>query len=185
MNTLCRSIALGFCALAFLLPLRAQTGTASSDAVAQIRQRYAEAHEMMAYNNTSLETQNQLTVNGSFMCPGTGHRDEQIQYFFTTDFDEDSGNYASSPYFIMRSYNVAARRFYEEFLYNNQGDLIFSYFKGDDFEGGTAECRYYWNDGGELVHKQIQGQPEQDPVLTCRLSYDLLEAFHRLMNREF
>lgn len=185
MNRLCCTI-IAWCVCSFMAisPLYAQTGSAS-EVVMQIRNRYANAKEMISYNNMSLETQNQLTVNGSFMCPGTGHRDEQIQYFFLTDFDEDAGNFVSIPYFIIRSYNVAARHFYEEFLYDEHGAFIFSYLKGDDLDGGTTESRYYWNGTGELVYTQTSGQADSDAHSAVSLSADLLEAFQRLMKREF
>lgn len=168
----------------FSLPIDAQSGRAS-EVVAQIRIRYTQAKEMINYNNTIPEAKNQLIVNGSFMCPATGHRDEQIQYYFTSNYKEDVDRYVSIPYFIMRSYNVAARSFYEEFLYDEQGTLIFSYCKNDNFEGGIDESRYYWDGDGQLVHTLIQGQPTTDDILPSRLSADLLEAFHRLMDREF
>lgn len=176
-----------FICLFVSLGAQAQTGKAA-ERVAQIRARYAEAKELIAYNNSIPEARNQLTVNGSFMCPGTGHRDEVIDYYFTSHFDEESNQYVSTPYIIIRSYNVAVRKFYEELLYDEKGNLVFAFLSNDSFDPavGRDEVRYYWGNQGEgLVHKTVKGEAEIDEVLVCRLANDLEEAFHRLMNREF
>ena len=46
------------------------------------------------------------------------------------------------------------------------------------------ETRYYWGSGG-FFHEDIKGQKQMDEVFASRLANDLVEAFHRLMNREY
>ena len=48
----------------------------------------------------------------------------------------------------------------------------------------SNQTRYYWNKSG-LVQELVKGERVMDEVFTCRLANDLMEAFHRLMNREF
>ncbi len=181
-----RKTVFSFVLLCATLGIHAQTG-AAAQRVAQIRTRYAQAKQMAAEQGTLTETQNQLTITGSFMCPGTGHRDEVINYYFLTDFDEESNNYYSQPYIIIRSYNIAARKFYEELLYDEQGNLIFAFLSNDSDASDTEkdEVRLYFGEGG-VVHRQVKGEPSMtDEVLVLRLANDLEEAFHRIMNREF
>ena len=175
------------------LGLQAQTkqkdGNAQEKkAIEQIRARYAEAKRMIEYNNSSLETRNQLVVNGSYMCSGSGHCDEVVAYYFTTDFDEESGNFVRMPYIIQRSYNVAARKFYEEYLYDEKGNLVFVLMTNDSYEkeGPKDENRFYWGGSDKgLIREDVKGQKTIDEVMAARIAYDLMEAFNRLMNREF
>ena len=81
-------------------------------------------------------------------------------------------------YFMVRKYNVGARDYYQEFLFD-EGKLIF-YFE----KSGTSETRYYWGPDG-LAKEDIKGERLSDEVMASRLSYELLNAFNLLMNREF
>ena len=80
---------------------------------------------------------------------------------------------------MTRSYNVGARNYYEEFLYDKEGSLVFYFSKSQN-----DETRYYWGAGG-FFHEDIKGQKQMDEVFAARLANDLKEAFHRLMNREY
>lgn len=149
----------------FLLAIGAQAQTgAAKNAVERIREQYADAKKMIEYNNSSEETRNQMTVNISHMVAAIGHQDKVVTYYFFTDYDEDAGDYVSTPYFITVTYNVAARKFYEEYLLKGNGDIIFVYLSGDSSDGERFEARYYW-ENGQLVHRQLKGDemvPEDD-----------------------
>ena len=93
--------------------------------------------------------------------------------------------YRSNVYFITRRFNIAARPCYQEFLFDEKtGDLIFAFLQEEGFEGQTNQTRYYWNKSG-LLQDLVKGERVMDEVFTARLATDLMEAFHRLMNREF
>ena len=79
---------------------------------------------------------------------------------------------------MTRSYNVGARNYYEEFLFD-KGGLVFYFCKSQN-----DETRYYWGAGG-FFHEDVKGQKQMDEVFASRLANDLMEAFHRLMNREY
>ena len=94
------------------------------------------------------------------------------------EFDENQGNVFYTPYFMTRSYNVGARNYYEEFLFD-KGSLVFYFNKSQN-----DETRYYWGAGG-FFHEDIKGQKMMDEVFASRLAHDLVEGFNRLMNREY
>ena len=167
--------------LLLAIGVQAQTG-ADKKAVERIREQYADAKQKIEYNNKLEETRNQMTVTISHMVPAIGHQDKTVTYYFFTDFDEDAGDYVSTPYFITVTYNVAARKFYEEYLLKGNGDIIFIYLSGDSSgdAGERFEARYYW-ENDRLVHQQLKGDemaPKDD-------AYDqgkrLKEAFTYLM----
>jgi len=161
---------------------QAQTGAAKK-AVDNIRELYAEAKQMIAYNNMSEETRNQMTINISHMVAAIGHQDKIVTYYFNTDFDEDAGDYISKPYFITITYNVAARKHYEEYLLKGNGDIIFAYLSGDSIDPtvGRFEARYYWQND-ELVHQQLKGDEMQSDKDAFDQAHRLKEAFTYLMH---
>lgn len=60
-----------------------------------------------------------------------------------------------SLHFATAKYNFAAREFYEEFLYDEQGNIEFAYCRNadmDDFLGG--ELRLYFQ-GGKLIRALV------------------------------
>ena len=162
---------------------QAQTGKAASDQVAKIRARYAEAKQMMANEGEDWMTQNHVVVNATYMCPGAGPRNESIQFYFTLDEDETSDSfYSRTPYLITRSYNVAPRKFYEEYLYDAKGRLIFFYSSNDSYESEAKdESRYYWNASAKLVHQQKQGETLYSEAQARGMSDHLLQTFRMLV----
>ena len=169
------------------MSMQAQQGPAA-DRVATIRRLYAEAKQLIAQKAQEENTRNELTVNSHLMVPGCGITEETIHYYFELADGDESDFYSYQPYLITRSYNVAARKFYEEFLYDRQtADLIFAFFSGDNMDTGEKdETRYYWGVPPQgLVHEQVKGERNMDEVFASRLAYDLMEAFHRLRNREY
>ena len=169
--------------LCFLLALGAQAQTgAAKKAVELIREQYADAKKKIEYNNRLEETRNQMTVNISHMVAAIGHQDKVVTYYFYTDFDEKAGDYISHPYFITVTYNVAARRFYEEYLLKGNGDIIFAYLSGDS-SGGAGErfeASYYW-ENNKLVHQQLKGAEMTAENFAYDQGYRLKEAFTYLI----
>ena len=148
---------------------QAQTGKAAQQ-VAQIRARYQEAKQMMANEGDDWLTQNHVVVNATYMCPGAGPRDEEAE------------DYVRTPYLILRSYNVAPRKFYEEYLYDAKGRLIFFYSSNDSYESEAKdESRYYWQDG-KLVHQQKQGETLYTDGEAQAMSDYYLQIFRMLVH---
>ncbi len=159
---------------------QAQTGKAAQQ-VAQIRARYAEAKKMMAEEGKDWTTANHVLVNATYMCPGTGPRDEAVQFYFTLELNEDESEYFRRPYLITRSYNVAPRKFYEEYLYDAKGNLIFFYSSNDSYESEAKdESRFYWQ-GGKLVHQQKQGETLYSADEAKEMSEHFLQTFRMLV----
>ena len=168
-----------FVFISMLLCLCALNSVQAQDAqVAKIRQMYAEAKSRMADKKKAKVPLDETVVTSNYMAPGGGPVKDVTHYFYSGEFDEDLGNVFYTPYFITRSYNVGAREFYEEFLFD-KGSLVFYFSKSQN-----DETRYYWGAGG-FFHEVIKGQKQMDEVFASRLSHDLVEAFNRLMNREF
>ena len=166
MKKIVLSIILCLCALGSVQAQNAQ--------VANIRKMYAEAKEIIANKKKAEVPPDETVVTSNYMAPGAGPIKDVTHYFYSGEYDENLRNVYYTPYFITRSYNVGARDFYEEFLFD-KGSLVFYFSKSQN-----DETRYYFGAGG-FFHEVIKGEKQMDEVFASRL----VEAFHRLMNREY
>ena len=127
----------------------------AQDAKAAIRQHYAAAK---AY----VEQQQQVEAGGDIypvtQCfsvqvkqnlPGTGYHQEDVEQIYP-DLLLD---------FATKRYNFAARKYYEEYLYDQQGRIEFIYAALPDLdEGKDCELRFYFNKG-ELIETIVKSRP--------------------------
>lgn len=170
MKKIVLSIIVCLCALGSVQAQNAQ--------VANIRKMYAEAKEIIADKKKAEVPPDETVVTSNYMAPGAGPIKDVTHYFYSGEYDENLRNVYYTPYFITRSYNVGARDYYEEFLFD-KGSLVFYFSKSQN-----DETRYYFGAGG-FFHEVIKGEKQMDEVFASRLANDLVEAFHRLMNREY
>lgn len=96
--------------------------------------------------------------------PATGLHEENIRMYFGEQEQDDEENY--NPYpphflsFLTTKYNYAARQFYEEYLYDNQGQLMFIYAQTPDIDMGCMhELRLYF-DGQKLLRLNVKKSEE-------------------------
>lgn len=161
-----------------LLFVLSMTTQAQNTRLAEIRKMYAEAKEIMANKKKAEVPPDETVVTSNYMAPGAGPIKDVTHYYYTGEFDENLGNVFFTPYFITRKYNVGAREYYEEFLFD-KGDLVFYFIKSQN-----DETRYYWGPNN-FFHELIKGQKQMDEVFAARLAQELTSAFNNLMNREF
>ena len=161
-----------------LLFVLSMTIQAQNTRLAEIRKMYAEAKETMANKKNSELPPDETVVTSNYMAPGTGPVKDVTHYYYTGEFDENLGIVYHTPYFISRKYNVGAREYYEEFLFD-KGNLVFYFNKSQN-----DETRYYWGPNN-FFHELIKGEKQMDEVLASRLAQELKNAFNYLMNREF
>ena len=168
----------GFC---YMLTAGAQTSPAAKARVAEIRKLYAQAKEVIAYKKEAELPPDEMVITNDYMAAGTGPIKETYRFYYSGGFNEDVGRDTYEPYFITRKYNVGAREFYEEILYDNQGIMVFVFKKS-----GDSEMRYYF-DKGALLHPIVKGEKtwEDDPNFLQRYASELVQSFNLLMNREY
>ena len=175
---ICKESGMKRIAMMAALLLLLVSAPAQQDQVAQVRKLYAEAKERMASKKKAELPPDETVVTSNYMAAGAGPIKDVIHYFYSGDFDETLGADYHKLYFITRKYNVGAREYYEEFLFN-EGSLVFYFNKQE-----ANETRYYWGRDG-FLHEVVKGEPVMDWVFASRLANDLKDAFDKLMNREF
>ena len=125
-----------------------------------------------------------MEVISHYVIPGCGPTEEVIHYYFTLDEDPETETYVNRLYLITRSYNVAARKFYQEFLFDKQGTALLFFFQSNDaLDGTTDETRYYYGKNG--IRQSVKGSAPMDEVFAARLADDLKTAFNLLQNRDY
>ena len=161
--------------------------------VAEIRKMYTQAKQDVA-NGQMLAKEgkpaNETVVNSNYMLPGSGPGKTVTHYYYTSQEDEELCRFFFIPYFITNSFNVAAHKYYQEFLFDKNGDLVFYYEKNNQ-NGKEEETRFYFGteqqgaDDEGLVNEINTGSRTIEPVFAFRIANELTNAFHNLMNREF
>mgnify|MGYP006958158368 FL=1 len=131
----------------------------AQDAVSAIRKHYTETQEMVK-QYAEWEKEGEWTmpcpmyyeVNIKQNLPGTGYHKEWIRlYFYEKENEEreaDEPMLFRNIHFVTAKYNYAAREFYDEYLFDEKGNLEFIFARNadiDDFKGG--EYRFYFKDG--------------------------------------
>ena len=81
--------------------------------------------------------------------PGTGYHQEDIKLYYHEKQESDEQIYPDLYLnFATKQYNFAARDYYEEYLYDNQGRIEFIYTSIPELnEGKNYELRFYFDKG--------------------------------------
>ena len=166
------------------MPSHAQEMTKAE--MAGIRAAYSAAKEQIERNSHAQEQnvpRSDMEISSHYVIPGSGPTEDVIHYYFTLDEDPETGLYIYKPYLITRSFNIAARKFYQEFLFDKETTLLLFFFQSNDaFEGDIAETRIYFGKHG--VHKSVKGDATIDEDLCVKSAYELKNAFNLLMNSD-
>lgn len=161
----------------------AQTGKAKA-IVASISKHYAEVKEYSgkmaaAYADSRIEAE-QMMDNEAWPpsiyqttimqnLPGTGPHKETFRFFYYEEEDYES---EGGPYFMRKihfatvSYNFAARNYKEEYLFDEQGNLIYVYGRNYDTNMYVeVDFRLYF-DKGKLIHAMLEGRDNEKDAFT-------------------
>lgn len=170
-----------------LAAVQAHAQDVTKDEMSSIRAAYSAAKEQIELNSHALEQnmpRSDMEIVSHYVIPGCGPTEEVIHYHFTLDEDPILGTPYYKLYFISTSYNVAARKFYQEFLFSDdESELLFFFQSNDALDGGSDEIRYYY--GKQGIHKSIKGTAELDEVFAARKADELKGAFNLLMNKDY
>ena len=174
-----------FIALALLLgAVAANAGTPDGTpaTVKEIRQAYADAQQQMALSLQEGMHRNDLETTLRYVVPAVGETVETLRCFYSDpEMDTEVWEVRYHPYFITRKYNVSMRKFYEEYLFDAKtGRLLFFYLKGDVFEGGQNEERYYFGPEGR-ISEIIKGERTLSDETVLRRAESLRSSIRTML----
>ena len=129
----------------------------AQDAVSVIRKHYADAKEKVAEFERTEEERDYSScplcyeVNIMQNLPGTGPHNERMRMFYNVedneDWEPDEPMLSRSLFFATWKYNFAVREFYEEYLYDEKGNIEFAYKRDADLDDVGGELRFYFKNG--------------------------------------
>ena len=144
--------------------------TAFSQTVETIRKDYSEAMEhAKLMNDPEYPPTNRFQVTCEQMMPGSGPHKVSYTFYYHEGYDEEdeepniNGYLDRSIWYVKHSYNWAARDFYEEYLYDDKGNIEFIYARAvdDDDFSLIFEYRFYFNAKGVIkviVKRKKEGE---------------------------
>lgn len=145
------SLALALCAA----PALAQTPE-QQDYIKQVRAAYAEAQATIAQGQGEPQAKNEATLQATYMRPGAGQTQHKVELFFRMVDTDEPGHVRRQLYLARESFNVAARTFHREYLYDNAGAPLFLHTRHDTYDKGRVEQRYYYR-GGKVAAAEPEG----------------------------
>ena len=142
-----------------LLCIAGYLSVSAQNTVESIRKEYQNVHEWMAQMGDNFPSDGIPPVYFDLRVvqnlPATGPHQENIRMYYGELESEEEGD----PYpphflrFVTAKYNFAAREFYEEYLYDDKGQVMFIYAITPDVTSGDIipyELRM-WFDGKQLL----------------------------------
>lgn len=143
--------------MVMLLTMVGMLSVAAQDAVSVIRKHYAEAQKKVEeYEKAEKEEGSNVfpqyfEVNIVQNLPGTGPHHKRIKMYYyendNEDWQPDEPMLMRSLQFVTQKYNFAAREFYEEYLYDEKGNIEFIYCRDADMDDVGGEYRLYFKNG--------------------------------------
>ena len=126
--------------------------------VREVSRAHAEAREAIARGKSEPQAKNEIILNATYMIAGAGQTLRKVELFFRP-LDRDENGYAKPPvlYLVRESFNVAAREFYREYLYDAEGEPLFFFSRHDTFDQGKVEQRCYYRN-----RQTVSAAPEGD-----------------------
>lgn len=142
-----------------LLCIAGVLSVSAQNTVESIRKEYQNVHEWMAQMGDNFPSDGIPPVYFDLRVvqnlPATGPHQENIRMYYGELESEEEGDPYPPHYlrFVTAKYNFAAREFYEEYLYDDKGQVMFIYAITPDVTSGDIipyELRM-WFDGKQLL----------------------------------
>ena len=164
-----------------LLVLSVQ-GAVAQQTIEDIRKAYASAKEYIGMMSDDFPGEGippeYYHLHVSQMLPATGLHREDIRLYYNDVEEENKEEPRIYPLHYLRfastKYNYAAREFYEEYFYDDKGQVMFIYALTPDVEGGGDIWPYelrMWFDGQRLLRfnaKKFEGPLDYLDIATLK-----------------
>ena len=154
--------------------------------VAEIRQRYADIKNMIRLMGEGPEWMNSdgdedspggwppdyFHVKIVQNLPATGYHEENVRIYYEEEEIPEEIYPPLRMAFASSKYNFAARQYYEEYLYDKKGNLIFIFAQEPDLDTGMWRQMRFYMQGTKVVHTIVRECPLTDDLEVRDLSQD-------------
>ena len=171
--------------------LIATSAMAQKYTVQSIRERYNAIHEVIQQMTPDKDGETMLPKEYIDLdvyqnLPGTGGHNERIRLWY--GYLEDGDDVIYPPRYLSfatSKYNYAAREFYEEYLYDEKGNLLFVYAKTPDVEHSDMypfELRL-WFDGKQLLRFNAKNHEGKEVYKGTKIPENFQSEVNRVKDR--
>ena len=169
----------------------AATSAMAQQTVQSIRERYNAIHEVIQQMTPDKDGETMLPKEYIDLdvyqnLPGTGGHNERIRLWY--GYLEDGNDVIYPPRYLSfatSKYNYAAREFYEEYLFDEQGHLLFVYAKTPDVEHSDMypfELRLWFN-GKQLLRFNAKNHEGKEVYTGIEIPKDFQSEVNRVKDR--
>ena len=169
----------------------AATSAMAQQTVQSIRERYNAIHEVIQQMTPDKDGETMLPKEYIDLdvyqnLPGTGGHNERIRLWY--GYLEDGDDVIYPPRYLSfatSKYNYAAREFYEEYLYDEKGNLLFVYAKTPDVEHSDMypfELRL-WFDGKQLLRFNAKNHEGKEVYKGTKIPENFQSEVNRVKDR--
>ena len=169
----------------------AATSAMAQQTVQSIRERYNAIHEVIQQmthdkDGETMLPKEYIDLDVYQNLPGTGGHNERIRLWY--GYLEDGDDVIYPPRYLSfasSKYNYAAREFYEEYLYDEKGNLLFVYAKTPDVEHSdmyTFELRLWFN-GKQLLRFNAKNHEGKEVYKGTKIPENFQSEVNRVKDR--
>ena len=155
-------------------------------AVEEIRQRYSDMKKMISLMGEGPDWQDRAVdadspggwppeyfhVKVVQNLPATGYHEENVRIYYEEEEIPEEIYPPLRMAFASSKYNFAARQYYEEYLYDKKGNLIFIFAQEPDLDTGMWRQMRFYMQGTKVVHTIVRECPLTDDLEVRDLSQD-------------
>lgn len=141
-----KDVIIGILMLVFCMPV-----AQAQESVEVIRTHYYAVKERISEMEAQQRPFEYYQVKVAQNLPGTGGHEETVNMYYG---DREDHEIWPSHWLelVTTHYNFAARQYYEEYLFHQNGDIAFIYARNPDVEfGWEYDFRFYFDDGLQKV----------------------------------
>ena len=140
------------------LPILAQNNKKVDDRIKLAREKYSEGLALIAENSADQYPLNYTIVVRKQNWAAVGMRSDSIWFYYNELRDDEEEPYPNDYALRMvhRTYNVAARDYLEEYLFDDNGKPLFFFTHFEEMLNSVEdsfefEVRYYYDENGNII----------------------------------
>lgn len=162
-----------------IMPVVAQKKDKVEARVQLARDRYAEGLEYIAgvkqYEKDDIPDINYTTVVRKQNWSGSGMSVDKMEFYYNTIWDEDEiYPQAYLPLMVRRTYNMGSLDFFEEYVYDRDGNPLFWFTRYGYYAGKSynfkVELRGYFDADGTLIRTICKKAGKDEELKNCTIN---------------
>lgn len=114
---------------------------------------------------------------------GSGPMMDKLEFYYN-EIEDDMQPYPVGYELVIvrRTYNISARKYFEEYVYDANGKPLFLFVCYDDFDGVKTEVRGYYDENAQLISSVCKQADDKGNMKTCEPDENMERVFDAAPN---